>query len=373
MTLDLRSCSMGSSDMEDGELARMLGACASLTSINLSGLPLRRRVARAAAALPALTALNVSCALLYDGPTELSFGLLDGADAGRPPGTLRMDASGCHLYSAGAAVLARVLPAARLHSLHLRSISIGDDGAAALAEALMESMYEQHDVPTLRELTLCGNWIETAGAVSLGEALHFCELERLDLSGNRIGDEGAIAIADALSQPGSALRELLLDDCDIGARGGIAIATSLTGSVKDTPPLRTEFYAGPSALSLLSLKRNIVGDDGAVELAAALASQRCSLRDLELRCCGILERGAVALAAALRCNARLAQLRLVGNFQGEVGLAALLGALGGACGTDDGGAVNTTLRKLHLTVLSTTKGGGDCNVALKRLASRLVI
>ena len=52
-----------------------------------------------------------------------------------------------------------------------------------------------------RDLSLCDDQIEEAGAKALAQALPDCKkLRSLYLSGNKIGDVGARAIADALPQ-----------------------------------------------------------------------------------------------------------------------------------------------------------------------------
>ena len=81
-----------------------------------------------------------------------------------------------------------------LISANLGSNSIGDEGTAALSEALKSNS-------TLKQLELWGNKIGAAGAQSLADMLQFNRaLTSLVLMHNGIGAGGAKAIAAALPQ-----------------------------------------------------------------------------------------------------------------------------------------------------------------------------
>ena len=80
-----------------------------------------------------------------------------------------------------------------LHTLHLWSNGVGDDGARALAEA------SKSDTCTLHTLHLLNNRVGDDGARTLAEALRSetCTLHTLDLRNNRFGDERARDIDEA--------------------------------------------------------------------------------------------------------------------------------------------------------------------------------
>jgi Ran GTPase-activating protein (RanGAP) involved in mRNA processing and transport len=111
----------------------------------------------------------------------------------------------------------------------------------------------------------------------------------LDLSENCLGDEGVSSLCRALqySPESRALCSLSLADNFVGERGVQAIA----GLLRDTH----------SALRVLDLGNNPVGDKGAVYLAHALGKKgsRVHLQQLLLANCGVDTRGAKALVQAL--------------------------------------------------------------------------
>ena len=90
-----------------------------------------------------------------------------------------------------------------LTSLDLRSNSLCDGGANALAAALVR-------LPSLAVLHLADNRIDDEGAMSIAGALPQCgALVTLGLAGNGIGDAGVEALAAML--PETKLRRLELD------------------------------------------------------------------------------------------------------------------------------------------------------------------
>ena len=116
-------------------------------------------------------------------------------------------------------IFARLLRSG-LAELYLAAGRLGDDGAAAIAEAL------GGDRPTRVVLGLGGNGLSPAGVRPLAEQLR--ALWTLDLARppsalalgalpNAVGDEGAAAIARAL--PGSGLRRLELRHTGVTGRG----------------------------------------------------------------------------------------------------------------------------------------------------------
>ena len=98
-----------------------------------------------------------------------------------------------------AALLAAPLPA--LERLWLRGNRIGEQGAAAIADASPR-------LPKLRVLVLWCNSLGNNGARALAQA-HFPQLERLNLRANNIRAEGKAAL-DAARLRWQKIRELFV-------------------------------------------------------------------------------------------------------------------------------------------------------------------
>jgi len=148
------------------------------------------------------------------------------------------DCSDMNLFNArigddGAKALALALmnTDAEIESLNLRDNRIGDDGAAALAKALAQNKHVQF-------LQLRGNDLGDKGAIALAGALHTnTVLTDVYLTWLDIGDDGAVAIADALgNNPDSNVRVLHLSWNKIG-----------TARRATPPPHRSPLFGGPQA------------------------------------------------------------------------------------------------------------------------------
>jgi hypothetical protein len=124
-------------------------------------------------------------------------------------------------------IFARLLRSG-LAELYLAAGRLGDDGAAAIAEAL------GGDRPTRVVLGLGGNGLSPAGVRPLAEQLR--ALWTLDLARppsalalgalpNAVGDEGAAVLARAL--PGSSLRRLDLRHTGVTGRGARLLVEAL--------------------------------------------------------------------------------------------------------------------------------------------------
>jgi hypothetical protein len=144
-----------------------------------------------------------------------------------------------------------------LTSLDLRENKIGDEGAAAIGEALRCNL-------RLRALRLAHNSIGDSGALALasglGHAARASPLQGLDLSHGSIGDAGATALARALST-GVCLRELYLSFNLIGSAGMSEIAAMLealaavTGSLPTLRELRLQGNVSVCSAAWLEVRR----------------------------------------------------------------------------------------------------------------------
>ena len=235
-----------------------------------------------------------------------------------------VDVSGCGVGDAGVSALAAALAGAP--SLARLVLGANPDvtpaGVAALADALSAA-------PALASLSLAGcARVADAGAASLAAALPLCSLLDLDLCGCGIGAAGAASLAGALAQEGCALESLFLrgsTDADADARGetdspplavvgdegALALAAALAGGSSlrslDVGAARMR-AAGAAALAAapgltaLTLSGNPLNDDGGVAIAVALSSA-AELRSLDLAACALCADGAAALAAAITAGA----------------------------------------------------------------------
>ena len=148
-----------------------------------------------------------------------------------------------------------------------RNAAVGDGGAGAVASCLL---------------------LNVACAATL---------ERLDLRGCGIGDAGCACVADALAKDlglsSRRLDVLLLDDNVIGDVGAAAIARALSGESRGATTV-------PLALVELGLCGNSITDEGAMVLAAALASGRAgALQSVAVGQNAFGARGVDALLAAV--------------------------------------------------------------------------
>jgi hypothetical protein len=207
-----------------------------------------------------------------------------------------------------------------VRALWLKRNPIGDAGVAALAEMLAAN-------PTIRTLDLTNTGMTIAGLRTLVEALTSREvpLERLYAGGNGWGTEAGPLFA-ALLRHG--LTELYLAAGHLGDAGVAPLVAALDGAHRVslglggnglTPASVQLLSSRLSVLSTLDLARppsalvlhahdNVVADEGAAMLAAALPGS--ALRRLDLRHTGITGRGARLLVAALDAGTDLELLGL---------------------------------------------------------------
>ncbi|XP_016396670.1 NACHT, LRR and PYD domains-containing protein 12 isoform X1 [Sinocyclocheilus rhinocerous] len=223
-------------------------------------------------------------------------------------------------------------PHCKLEKLQLYDCSIGEEGCAALALALISN--PSH----LRELNLNNNEPGDSGVKLLSDLLKdpHCKLEKLqleycsiakkgfaalvsglksnpshlrelNLSRNEPGDPGAKRLSDLLKHPRCELEKLELDDCGIGEEGFAALVSGL--------------ISNPSHIRELNLNSSKPVYSGVNLLCDLLRDQHCKLKKLQLECCSIGEEGCAALALALKSNpSHLRELNLNYNEPGDAGV-----------------------------------------------------
>lgn len=148
----------------------------------------------------------------------------------------------------------------------------------------------------LAELDLSHNELGIDGAAELAAFLRAApSLTSLDVGTNRIKDEGAAALAAALGANGRCkLASLYAESNELGPQGAEALAS----------------FAAGSSLVTLGLADNLIKDEGAKAMAAALgrAGRSQRLAALDLRSNGIGSTGAQALAAFPRLDTTIGVL-----------------------------------------------------------------
>lgn len=266
----------------------------------------------------------------------------------------------CGIGAAGAAAIGQTLAAnAALQSLDLGLNDFGDAGAAALGSGLRTNT-------ALRSLSLCRCGITAVGVAALCDALVAnTTLTLLDMDENHAGSPGARAISACLAK-NTSLRTLQLRCNSIGDQGVDALVGSLADNqrltaldvrdngISDAGAVAVRrMLAANTVLLQLPMDGNIVSEltlellqrhlqrnnaratlvNGAsthadmVNAARDLASMEP--RELDLRCSGIGDAGALAIAEMLATpNAPLKRLLLqdnsIGNESGEALMRSLI-------------------------------------------------
>ena len=168
------------------------------------------------------------------------------------------------------------LDSCSIKSLFIRSTSMGDEGAKAIADALETNT-------SLRDLSLTASLITATGATSLGRALIQNEtLARLNLAHNRISHEGLIALAK-------------------GAQQSVALTSLNASSNKIEIPKNSEFWGELVQTSIreLYLRENELDDLVMMDFAHSLRGDECPLTLLDVFSNKITEEGAWVMSKVL--------------------------------------------------------------------------
>lgn len=210
-----------------------------------------------------------------------------------------------------------------VRALWLKRNPIGDEGVTRLAAALVRNT-------TIRTLDLVNVGMTGHGLTVLAEALVRRQppLQRLFLGGNGFGPEVAPTLADLVRRAG--IRELYLAANHLADDGVTALARAVDGIeltlglggngitpvgvaalARHLGAWRSLDLARPPSERALGANANVVADEGAAELAAALPTAR--LRRLDLRRTGIGGRGARRLVDAVDGHPTLEYLGINGG------------------------------------------------------------
>ncbi|XVU29443.1 gala protein [Actinoplanes sp. CA-054009] len=215
---------------------------------------------------------------------------------------------GCNRIDAeGAAALAgRLATDTSVRALWLKRNPIGDAGVMALADALADNT-------SLRTLDLVNTGLSLTGLTYLADVLASRPpaMQRLFLGGNGLGPSAVPALTRLVTEGG--VRELYLAVNRLGDDGAAELAGALAGypmvlglggnGIGAIAPLAGHLaawvsldLARPPSERALGGQPNVVGDAGAALLAAALPGS--ALRRLDVRFTGVTGQGARVLLAA---------------------------------------------------------------------------
>lgn len=219
----------------------------------------------------------------------------------------RLELDGTRLHAAELERIAQAPELGFIRSLALEAGRCGDAGA----EALSESPY----LSGLVEVELGFQALGPRAARALGGSEGLARLARLVLSNNPLGDAG-VAELGARAERRGALRELVLNHCEVGPHGASALAESGLGVERLALACNRLTDASVGSLlgrglrlTHLDLSNNALGDGAA--RAVARSEGASSLVVLDLGHTAIGEGGLRALAGSGRLG-RLRVLRLEG-------------------------------------------------------------
>ncbi|XP_058616961.1 NACHT, LRR and PYD domains-containing protein 12-like isoform X2 [Onychostoma macrolepis] len=183
-----------------------------------------------------------------------------------------------------------------LRELYLSWNELGDSGVKHLSDLLMNPQCK------LEKLNLCDCSITEKQCLILTSALKSnpSHLRELDLSGNQLGDSGFENLSDVLMNPQFKLEKLELFNCKITEKQCLILTSALKSN--------------PSHLRELDLNQNELGDSGVKNLSDLLMNPQCKLEKLNLWRCSITEKQCLILTSALKSNpSHLRELNLSGN------------------------------------------------------------
>ncbi|CAM9474289.1 unnamed protein product, partial [Ectocarpus fasciculatus] len=181
--------------------------------------------------------------------------------------------------------------------------------APPMTELKIDSADEVDQQAPLKRINLSRQQICDDGAVSLALALRQNVRQELDLSFNRISGAGIAALAASLGDPRCRLSWLSLSQNGIGRRGGEHLGKMLAGGGEGGGGAQ---WGQVPCLRELVLADNMLGDDGAEDLAEGLKGHPC-LQTLILDGNDIGHDGTQGLCEALLQNHSMKKLSLRRN------------------------------------------------------------
>jgi Ran GTPase-activating protein (RanGAP) involved in mRNA processing and transport len=275
-----------------------------------------------------------------------------------------------------------------LSKLIIRYNSVGTAGMISLADALKINN-------SLKELGMDSCSIDDEGAINMAKAIETnTTLTELDMQNNVVGENGALAILDALNEHNTTLTWVCLEGnsnisrdihseiyCVTSAnhygvrlvRAGATLDVSDKSICIRTTMQIAKELALNTTLKVLVLNRDTVTDNGEVNFASALATDRATWNENDVIFRSMIDDvGGSAIANALCKNASLQSLVLTGISMTVGAISKLLEvnsslfklAIGKSCVGDESAAafadalkINSTITELDLANNSITDTG----------------
>lgn len=220
-----------------------------------------------------------------------------------------------------------------LFTIILAGNEIGDDSLLAFSNAAVCNR-------DLTKIDFSWNHVGPQGTNCLWRCFQRNPLVHFSLMANNIEDMGTIHLCDAMQRFGGRSQTTLnLYRNNITHRGAEAIGkllehnniileVNLTGNTighKGMQALKQSLVTGEEDCSLrsLNLSNNLLGDDGAIQLAELIAANGSSLISIDCSNNGITDKGATAIVKALQSNSNLQMIDCQGNLFGPKAVAAV--------------------------------------------------
>ncbi|XP_062861065.1 ribonuclease inhibitor-like [Trichomycterus rosablanca] len=303
--------------------------------------------------------LDGSCGLRNCSVTDKSCTDLKSALDVNPSHLKDLDLSYNQLGDSGVIQISHLLknPQFKLHNFTLSDCGVGEEGYAALAEALRSNPSSE-----LMELDLRGNHPGDSGVKLLDDLLQDpnCKLKTLRLLKSSRAEEVYTSLCSTLGQNLLILTQMKLERNPGGVSGDSRVkllSAFLQDShcklqklqindddltMKSCSALSEVLRSGSSSLRELDLSNNNLQNSGVQKLCEGLEKKECKLEVLRLSDCGVGDEGFAALAEALKSNrSYMKELDLRGNHPGESGVQMI-------CSVCEGGWLNRNKIKLRL-------------------------
>ncbi|MDR3540529.1 MAG: hypothetical protein P4L69_06105 [Desulfosporosinus sp.] len=188
-----------------------------------------------------------------------------------------------YAYNAILSYLSEVLKDASITTLDFNCDEVGDEGAEAIANALMNLHYKSIT------LNLWSNCISGKGAKAVAALLknYNCKLDSLNLGVNQIGTEEAMAIADALTNENCKLSALDFSSNHIGGEGAAAIYAALRND--NCCLIKLDLSNNAISAELLASVDHIVEEKRAISSRNQLAEKPANMEEEWKRLAEILQ------------------------------------------------------------------------------------
>ncbi|CAF1148717.1 unnamed protein product [Didymodactylos carnosus] len=196
-----------------------------------------------------------------------------------------------------------------LQTLDLLNTGLLDDGCEILFNGLKSNQTLKHLYIDTNGLT-----VKSGRVIRAHLELGYNHLETLYLCCNQMGDQGTIEIAAGLKHDKCLKRLGLASNC-VGADGAKALADALSNH----PSLEQLNLGYMKATILLGGLDNVIGDQGAVEIARLIRSNN-HIRSIDLTFNGISQKGLSQVKDALKENKILTTFKLLqyGQVHNEI-------------------------------------------------------